>query len=350
VNVAANVTATFDENVTGVNGSSFTLSGPSGQVAATVSYNAGTRTATLNPSADLAAGVSYTANLSNAIKDAANNALAPVSWSFTTAAPQDTTPPTVTDKSPANGATNVNVAANVTATFDENVTGVNGSSFTLSGPSGQVAATVSYNAGTRTATLNPSADLAAGVSYTANLSNAIKDAANNALAPASWSFTTASGPPPSGNLLLNPSFELDANNNGKPDNWNEKPEFTRSNAIAAHQGGFTGRFVINNEKSITIFQKVGNLTAGTYDLSGWVNIPNTSDTFIFRVKIKWLNSKNKSLRQDTLITIKKDTEGAWIPVTSSLVAPSGATSAEVQIFANKVSATVYVDDFSFTRR
>ena len=59
-------------------------------ITATVSYNAGTRTATLTPSSALANSTIYTAKIiggSSGVKDAAGNALAAdYSWSFTTAA------------------------------------------------------------------------------------------------------------------------------------------------------------------------------------------------------------------------------------------------------------------------
>ena len=53
-----------------------------------MTYDGPSRTATLNPSADLAANTTYTARLTGAITDTAAppNALAPVSWTFTTAA------------------------------------------------------------------------------------------------------------------------------------------------------------------------------------------------------------------------------------------------------------------------
>src|SRR5919197_147126 len=195
VSVSGNVTATFSEDVTGVSGSSFTLSGPGGNVSAVVSYSSANHTATLNPSADLAFDTTYTASLSSAITDTSGNPLSPVTWSFhTEAAPQDTTPPTVTSKSPASGATGVAVATNVTATFSEAVTGVSASSFTLTGPGGAVSANVTYDSPTKTATLDPSADLAFNTSYTATLTSAITDTAGNPLTQVTWSFTTAAAP------------------------------------------------------------------------------------------------------------------------------------------------------------
>ena len=202
VGVSTNVTATFSEPVTGVSGTSFTLEGPgTTPVGAVVTYDGPSRTATLNPSADLAANTTYTARLTGAITDTAAtpNALAPLSWTFTTAPAADTTPPTVSSRTPLAAATNVGVSTNVTATFSEPVTGVSGTSFTLEGPgTTPVGAVVTYDGPSRTATLNPSADLAANTTYTARLTGAITDTAAtpNALAPLSWTFTTAAAPPP----------------------------------------------------------------------------------------------------------------------------------------------------------
>jgi Bacterial Ig-like domain len=108
----------------------------------------------------------------------------------------DTTPPSVTNRTPPVDATGVAVGSNVTATFSEAVTGVSGTTFTLTGPGGAVAASVSYSAGTQTATLNPNADLSPNTTYTAHLTAGITDLADNALAPVDWSFTTADVPPP----------------------------------------------------------------------------------------------------------------------------------------------------------
>jgi hypothetical protein len=49
-----------------------------------VTYDAGTRTATLNPNADLPLGGTYTATVS--ASDVSGNAMSPVSWSFTVGA------------------------------------------------------------------------------------------------------------------------------------------------------------------------------------------------------------------------------------------------------------------------
>jgi hypothetical protein len=86
VPINGNATATFDENVQ-PNTISMVLRDASNiQVAAGVTYDVATRSVTLDPNADLAKGATYTVTLSGA-KDASGNVMAPVSWSFTTAAP-----------------------------------------------------------------------------------------------------------------------------------------------------------------------------------------------------------------------------------------------------------------------
>lgn len=114
--------------------------------------------------------------------------------------PSDTTPPTVTAVSPAENATGVAGSTNVTATFSEAVdaTTVTGSSVTLRDAAGaSVAASVSYDAAARQATLNPTADLAPDSAYTATVKGGgggVKDSAGNALAADKvWSFRTATG-------------------------------------------------------------------------------------------------------------------------------------------------------------
>ncbi|MEV4277848.1 DUF4082 domain-containing protein [Actinoplanes xinjiangensis] len=102
----------------------------------------------------------------------------------------DTTAPTVTTRSPASGATGVAAATTVSATFSEPVSAA---AVTLTGPSGAVAGSTAYGAGTNTVTFTPSAALAASTTYTATVSGA-RDAAGNTMTGTSWTFTTAAAP------------------------------------------------------------------------------------------------------------------------------------------------------------
>jgi hypothetical protein len=195
VPINANITATFSEAVTGYSGSSFYLS-PS--ISATVSYDSGTKTATLNPDSDLSGDTLYTVYLTAVITDSATptpNALLPVSWTFTTQHVTDMTPPTITGRSPLSGATGVSLNGNITVTFSESVTGVNGSRFYLKQGTNTIAAEVTYDDVSRTATLNPTDDLAGNTVYSVTVkggSTGVKDLASNPLAADdTWSFTTA---------------------------------------------------------------------------------------------------------------------------------------------------------------
>ncbi len=114
----------------------------------------------------------------------------------------DTTAPTVTGTSPADGATGIAVTAGVTGSFSEamDASTVTTNTFTLTAGTTTVPAAVTYN-GT-VATLTPGADLAAGTTYEATIRGGpggVEDVAGNALATdKTWTFTTASaggGPP-----------------------------------------------------------------------------------------------------------------------------------------------------------
>src|SRR6185503_3596461 len=84
--------------------------------------------------------------------------------------PPDTTAPVVSTVSPLNAAAAVAAGINVTATFSEGMDAatIGTSSFELRGPSNAlIAAAVTYDAATRTATLDPTPTLAYSTSYTA---------------------------------------------------------------------------------------------------------------------------------------------------------------------------------------
>jgi hypothetical protein len=110
----------------------------------------------------------------------------------------DTTPPTVTARTPASGATGVATTTTATATFSEAVQSATIAMTVKNSAGTAVAGTLTYDAGTQKATFTPSAALAAGGTYTVSVSGAT-DLAGNAMAATSWSFTKATGttPPPS---------------------------------------------------------------------------------------------------------------------------------------------------------
>lgn len=196
VATGSNVAATFSTDVQGVSGGTFVLRNAAGStIAAAVTYNSTTRTATLDPAATLAADATYTATLvggSSAIRDAAGTPLVTTSWSFTTGPA-----PTVTSYSPGSNALLVRRSSNASATFSEAVQGVGTSTFTLKNAAtgSIVAATVYRNGTTNQWILDPQEPLAAKTRYTLTLTGGaagVRDLAGNPLASRSWQFTTGS--------------------------------------------------------------------------------------------------------------------------------------------------------------
>lgn len=151
-------------------------------------------------------------------------------------------------------------------------------------------------------------------------------------------------------LLLNPGFELDKDKNGIPDNWGTNTKFRRVGKPHV-EGGYAGRLSATDNKGVTISQKVPNLTAGaTYAASCRVNIPATTDTFSFKVQVRWYNSLNKVIGKPVVIgpTFTTKTNG-WVLVASDIIAPANTKSAQVQLVATSLKTKIHVDDCSLTQ-
>ena len=150
------------------------------------------------------------------------------------------------------------------------------------------------------------------------------------------------------NLVANPGFELDANNDGSPDSWSSSSKFTRSSNGVFHGGSFVGKFFWNVDVDRTITQNVLNLAAGTpYNFSGWVNIPLTSDSFTFAFEVRWRNASNGTISTQTVKTYTATTNNNWDQATASLVAPALTASAEIRLKVLSLNCTIYLDDISF---
>ncbi len=100
--------------------------------------------------------------------------------------------PAITARAPRPNATGVSVATKVVVRFSEPVTGVAAKSLVLRDAATRkvVAASVTYDAATRTATLRPRVPLAKGRRYQIAVAATIADYAGNRLVPATWLFTT----------------------------------------------------------------------------------------------------------------------------------------------------------------
>ncbi|CCQ44710.1 peptidase inhibitor I9 family protein [Pseudarthrobacter siccitolerans] len=191
-----NVTATFSAAVQGVTGGTFVLKNAAGAaIPATVTYNATTRTATLDPAASLAADTRYTATLvggTSAIRGSTGTPLASVSWSFLTGQA-----PVVTSTTPGSNALLVRRTNNISVTFNEAVQGVTGATFTVKNAAtgALVPASVYRNGTTNQWILDPQQPLAGKTKYTVTVTGgaaAVRDLAGNPFAGRSWQFTTGS--------------------------------------------------------------------------------------------------------------------------------------------------------------
>src|SRR5439155_921393 len=121
-------------------------------------------------------------------------------------------------------------------------------------------------------------------SYTVNLT--VSNSAGSSTTTKTNSITVTA--PQTGNLLLNPGFELAANNIN-PNSWTTSARFTRSNEVV-HGGSFAGKH-IEAGSGRTISQTIPNLTAGTtYNVSGWVNIPATTVIYKYKLRVTWLDA------------------------------------------------------------
>ncbi|MEJ0084588.1 MAG: DUF4082 domain-containing protein [Pseudomonadota bacterium] len=144
-------------------------------------------------------------------RDAANNTSTDT-LTVTYTIPPDTTPPAVSTRTPASGATQIALDATVRVGFNEAMSAgtINTSTIELRNASNTlVPATVSFNATTNVATLTPTAALAVNTVYTVTVRGGttdprVKDVALNALAANDgWSFTTVTSSAPSVSIWAN---------------------------------------------------------------------------------------------------------------------------------------------------
>jgi hypothetical protein len=196
--------------------------------------------------------------------------------------------------------------------------------------------TTTYVSSTRLQASIPATDLAsAGTANVTVFNPAPGGGTSNSL-----SFTIAA------NLLANGRFELDANNDGRPDSWTSVSQFTRS-TVSVHGGTYSGRHFATNNASYTVAQVVTGLSAATYRFDGWVNIPATNDAFSIQLQVVWQTTGGSTVRTDTVRTFSAATGGAWQSFTGSLSRPSNASRAQVRMVISSLNATIYVDDFTF---
>jgi hypothetical protein len=192
VNPDTNIRIGFDVDVTGVTDTSFGVTSIAGDpVPGVVLYDAGTRVATFVGIDRLPPNDQITVTLTSDIFDPQSaRALMPTSYVFVTT--DDTTPPTLTFTTPADGTNGVFVATPVLFQFSERVTGVDITTVDLieTASTQPVAASVTYDMTARRATLDPVDQLVPNLFYSARVLFGIQDLAGNALSPETITFLT----------------------------------------------------------------------------------------------------------------------------------------------------------------
>lgn len=155
-----------------------------------VAYDATGRIATVTPQAPLAGDHDYRVTVSDAATDTSGNRLTSYVWTFHTAGSADTTAPAVDSHSPANGASNVTLNAQIAMSFSEpmDVASLD-RAFELKSGTTVVPGRLSYIG--QAAAFTPDAPLAPQTDYVATLKRSATDLAGNGLvADRAWSFRT----------------------------------------------------------------------------------------------------------------------------------------------------------------
>jgi Bacterial Ig-like domain len=204
VPITTNATVKFTEQVIGISATTFTLvvEGDTTPVAATVTYDLATRTATLDPDTQLLSSKHYVAALGDGIEDARGNPIyGKRTWRFRTA--HDTEAPTLVSIDPAPGTTGVAINAPIVMVFSEQVQYPNGG-FILSDGTTQQQLTPMYVSPV-SLKFQPLA-LQPQTLYTVTITAQVTDLTGNpfANAPVNVTFTTAADTIPPTVLLTSP--------------------------------------------------------------------------------------------------------------------------------------------------
>lgn len=169
-----------------INTGTFVVAGVTG----TVTYDAVNMIGAFKASADYTANTTYTASITTGAKDLSGTPLTTdFSFTFTTRATSDKSPPDVFAVNVAAGATCVPLNQKIVVTFDEQMDSltINPNTVFVVG----VAGAVTYDVTSQNATFTPSASLAANTRYTIMVTTGARDMGEVPLvAPYSQTFTT----------------------------------------------------------------------------------------------------------------------------------------------------------------
>ncbi|MBI3802361.1 MAG: Ig-like domain-containing protein [Nitrospirae bacterium] len=246
------ISVTFDENVDDSSlRTRFILNDLTGAtIPTTFTYDQNSKTGTLAPTALLESNKTYNVAVKSGVTDLSGNATpSDTNWSFTTLN-IDTTPPTVSARTPAPDAVSVPVRSPITVTFSEPIDSATlTGNFIVTSQSGNPAGQINYDATLNKATFVPASHLKYNTVYRVLLKNpvipgsAIKDLAGNNLADPGWSFTTVDAP-----VISSKSPDVNAQN--VPTNTTIQATFNHSmNAATINLNSF--KVVVDNSNPVS---------------------------------------------------------------------------------------------------
>ena len=163
-----------------------------------------------------------------------------------------------------------------------------------------------------------------------------------------YTCTAGSRPGPStANLLRNPGFEWDDDDDSYPDSWSMNTSTLRMPGLGRN-GSYAMRHKTHDPEKYTSRQRVNGLSPGqSYTFNGYVKIPATRKTVSFALQAIFRNGAGKAIKTQTIKAYSDDTRGAWNLAKRTMTAPTGTASADIAMAQKGLSATVYVDDFQF---
>jgi hypothetical protein len=143
------------------------------------------------------------------------------------------------------------------------------------------------------------------------------------------------------NQLVNAGFETDANGDTRPDTWFSLSRFVQSTDVV-YSGAYSA--VANGDGSgFTPGEKIHYIQPGTtYYVSAWINVPDATASYFDRVRVRWLDVANVTVSVPNLVVLTTSTPG-WIQVSGAVVAPAGATQANLEFNLSGLTVQLYTD-------
>ncbi len=149
------------------------------------------------------------------------------------------------------------------------------------------------------------------------------------------------------NLLVNPGFEVDANNDGRPDGWTSDPRFVR--VARGFSGNFSGRLGGTGDYWISSRRIDGIRADRFYRFAARVRVPATTDAFKLKIFTIEKYADGGSFTTGPLHEFTRSTDGWFTVDWGGAGSPTeGMTAAVVQLRAFGFdTAKVFVDDFVY---